>query len=659
MNWILSIFFLSFIFFFYKILGRKVVLIFDIENKKPINEMLAGFIIVFFIGFIIGLPCQFFHLSWNIFKYTYLVILLIILFYCVYNLQISINKNNIKYYLERFENIICNYFKENWFIYLLMIFFLMLALTNVLVYYFNNYDDAYYIGKIVNQVGANHLSAENFYNGALSNGNISISRLLNTFEISYGFFANVFHISIPFFCRVTMNLHNYFLVFSVYKAFSEYFIKKDISQFCLIPFAFLLISSGYAMEGNMPFSINMFDGWQFQSAMWYGGSIVRTLAIPVIIIFSEKLIYKFNLKNILFLCITYVTFMSFSTIFLIYAIIVTLVLFISKGVIILNIKETIDKNEQSVSKLCLLLSLILLMITKFLDKLPIIGTENYFSNLSSYIDFSNWYFYGDTFIYYGLAVFIVAYFIFKKTTSKFVSITMIIIFLMIYTKLFYELIIISSGFYWFVALRFTTSVQLILALFIGCLIVKVFEKLHFKKIILSFLSIFILIAVFGYIYQNIDEIKKQNWLASGMTEYGYSMNSIRKNDKMMPTVMCEVGEYFDQLDYGNYPLLLPKEINWDGYPLDTNGFVFASNRIELCTYNGADNLETEKLEILYKFFSNELGYNDIKGILFEHKIKYILVQDVSQRDELIKNNWTIVLSNDKINSTYYLLEYKK
>ena len=189
---------------------------------------------------------------------------------------------------------------------------MLFASTNVLVYYQNNYDDAYYIGKIVNQIGANQLSMENFYSGSLTNGEIGIVRLLNTYEITYGFFSSIFHISVPFFCRITMAIHNYFLIFSVYKLVAEFFVKKHLAQFCLIPFCLLLISAGYAMEGNTPISINMFDGWQFQSAIWYGGSIVRVLAIPTIFIFCEKLLYKFDFKNLLLLGIIYITFMSFS-----------------------------------------------------------------------------------------------------------------------------------------------------------------------------------------------------------------------------------------------------------------------------------------------------------------------------------------------------------
>lgn len=86
---------------------------------------------------------------------------------------------------------------------MLVIIFTLLSIFNLLSYYRMNYDDSYYIGKIVNQVGSNALLSENYYNGNLSNViDGGITRILNTFEISYGFFANLFNIDIPFFVEL-------------------------------------------------------------------------------------------------------------------------------------------------------------------------------------------------------------------------------------------------------------------------------------------------------------------------------------------------------------------------------------------------------------------------------------------------------------------------
>ncbi|MBM6879742.1 hypothetical protein H6A09_03570 [[Clostridium] spiroforme] len=653
MNWVMSLVFLCIIPLTYYVIGRKMQLIFCLENGKNdlIRTCLIGFFVVFFISFIVGLPCQFFHLNWVIYKYTYLFLLILIIIYSVYT-----EKENYIGKKNEIISTIVKHIKYNWFIYFLCVIFLFFALTNILMYYQNNYDDAYYLGKVINQIGAKQLSMENYYNGSLTNGALDITRVLNTYEITYGFFSTIFHISPVFFCRVTMAVHNYVLVFFVYKLLAQFFVKNNISQYCLLPFVFLIISSGYAMEGNTPFSINMFDGWQFQSAIWYGGSVVRTIAIPTILIFSESLIERFYLKNIVFLCIVYVTFLSFSTIFLIYGIIVTLLLFISKGLIQLNDGKIKNKIKKIDAILCIVIPIFLLFFSKLIDKLSFIGTANYYSNLSNYIDFSNWYFYGDTFIYYALALFILSYFIFKSTMSKFVSIFMILVFLIVFTKLFYELIIVSSGFFWFVGLRFSTSIQLMLTFMIGCLILYLFDKFFNKKFIIGLFSLVLTFSVLSYIYTHIEEIKQQNWLASGMTEYGYSIYPLIKNDEMMPNVMCEVGAYFNNKEYGNYPLLVPESMNWDGYPMYTNGFVFASNRIELCTNNGANNLSKDQLDLLYKYYSNECNYSDIAKILSDHNINYILVQDKNQMDDLIRNGWTLEISSDKINETYYLLK---
>ncbi|WRK53112.1 hypothetical protein SD457_23770 [Coprobacillaceae bacterium CR2/5/TPMF4] len=42
------------------------------------------------------------------------------------------------------------------------------------------------------------------------------------------------------------------------------------------------------------FTVRMYDGWQFQTAIFYGSSVVRVMAIPILIIFGIELV-----KNLL------------------------------------------------------------------------------------------------------------------------------------------------------------------------------------------------------------------------------------------------------------------------------------------------------------------------------------------------------------------------
>ena len=348
--------------------------------------------------------------------------------------------------------------------------------------------------------------------------------------------------------------------------------------------------------------------------------------------------------------------MAFSTVFLVYAVIVTLVLFLCKGIIMYKSSASKNIKDNLVPLACIFIPTILLLLSKLLDKFSFIATENFYANIIQYTEFSNRYFFSDTLTYYALAIFVFAYFIFKKEVSRFISLVMLLLFMMIFSNYFKDIIIVSSGFYSFVGLRFVTSIQMMILYFFGLSIVYCIQNIKYRYIIASISTILVLIVVPLFIVKNIDNIKQINWLGSGITIEGYTLDSITNNDKMMPDIMCQVGDYFNSKEYGNYRLLLPATIKWNGHDLQTNGFVFASNRIELCTYGGADELNQEDLEELYAYLSNEKSYLDIQSILYDHDISYILVQKVDQKDNLLKNGWTLELSSDKISETYYLLK---
>ena len=80
------------------------------------------------------------------------------------------------------------------------------------------------------------------------------------------------------------------------------FVTKRKAQYALIPFFLFLIGHGYLMENNGSFlTIRSFDLWQFQNAIWYGGSVVRVLSVPIMCIVCIPLIEnKMTIKKYYF-----------------------------------------------------------------------------------------------------------------------------------------------------------------------------------------------------------------------------------------------------------------------------------------------------------------------------------------------------------------------
>lgn len=656
MNWIASGIFLSTLFLSYNLIGNVCLKLVGYEKIDCEKRILSGFICIFFLGFLIGVPCQLLHTDWKIFEYLLLMSLLVLMILCVF-----LEKNNIKTFLLEFKNrpidMIKNNIKEYWLVYLLVILFSILSMLNTLPYYKMNYDDSYYIGKIVNQVGAHALSAENCYNGSYIGGfDGDITRILNTFEVSYGFFADFFNISIPFFCRVPMTIHNYLLTFLCYKSVGKLFVKRSVSQYVILPFSILLISSGYLMNSpHNEFLVRMYDGWQFQTAIFYGGSVVRIMSIPILIIFGIDLIKKLNLKKVLYIVVIYLVFMSFSTIFLTYAIFLTSTFFVIKIIYHFNQYRMSNNKKVIYAGLIIFLIFIGLLLTRNLDKLSIINTENYKHNIDEYINFYNYYFKTDTFVYYAPFVLMGCYFMFKDYKQRASALLVLIPYIIIYSNKFTELIIITTINNFFVALRFITSIQLMIVFFVGVCIIKIINNLKNKNIILPTFSLTVVLSISCFIYNNKNYIYEQDFLGSGMTKMGYSIDQIFINQEMMPDIMVEVGKYFNNLDYGNYSLVLPAEVPFDNTTIPSSGFLITSNRVELCSHNGCKNMTNEEYSKINKYFENQIAYEEVATILQEHEIKYILVTNEKQKQELENNNFNVVLSNRKKNK-YYLLK---
>lgn len=658
MNWIKTLLFLVIIFTFYRISGKVALEYIGYRKINSIKEVLAGFIILFFIGFVIGVPSQLFHVNWFVYKYLMISSVLLVSLLCVFKKkrQLIDKFSSIK---NNGREILINHIQQYWFVYLLVIAFTFLAITNTLPYYRMNYDDSYYIGKIVNQTGSIALMNENYYNGCTiaSGFDGGITRIFNTFEIMYGFLAELFLIDIPFFCRVSMAVHNYLMVFLTYKSFAEMFINKRFSQFSLIPFSILLICSGFMMtSGHYYFNLRMYDGWQFQTAIFYGGSVVRTLSIPIILLFGVDLFEKIELKKICFMAVIFLTFMSFSTIFLQYAILLVLFFMVVKTIYCLlnSVKEQNKRNILGWS-IFLVIILSLFIISKKLDHLPFINTPNYKFNVTEFKNFYYYYFGSDVFARYGPFILTVAFFIFKTDDRKNITLFTLLVYLLFYCDLFEELIVLTSFNTFFVSLRFMTSIQMMVVIYLGVILVELISKVKWNIKIFPILSISILLVISISIYKNKDLMTNYDFAGSGITKTGYSLKTIMKNDKMMPNIMVDIGDYFNSLEYGNYSLVLPNEVPCDETTIPGRGFIITSNRIELIEYFGSG-VTGNELNIINSYYLNNTTVNEVDKIIKKRKLDYILVFDENKRDELKENGYEVKFEKKESNNEYYLLK---
>jgi len=525
-------------------------------------------------------------------------------------------------------------------------------MTNGLPYYGGNYDDHYYIGRVVHQVGANELMMKNYFNGSILSV-VDISRLVNTFELTYGFFGDIFKISLTFFCRGTMVIHNYIIVFFTFKLFAEDFVKEDYSQFVITPMLLLLVPSGYFLYSENAFMrITMYDGWQFQTAIFYGSSIVRTIAIPVILIYGKDLIKRLEVKKVVFIGILYVTLISFSTIFFTHAIVLLIVFIIVKFIYYYQIQSEMESNKKWLGILGVVATLIILLTIN-----NILG--NLYVNHQVFIDydaFINKYFWPDFFIRYGVFAIIPAYFVSNRKEIKMVVLVTLLLYLSVYTNQFIELLLTSSLNMNFVLFRFVTSICFMIIGFIGIFIARMYVKLKLPFVFTTILSLILTFGMVVFMYSNKDDIKEDTSLSTGISQFGYSIDQLLENDKLVPDIMVEIGEYFDSLEHGSYRLISSHNIPYNGRLLNGRNFVMASSNIETCFHGGCNNLTDNQLSEVERFFNNEVGYHEIEKIIVSQKIDFLLVNEEGQKEELEKNGFTVVLSSLEANRQYFLLQ---
>lgn len=624
MNWFFTVVFLLIIFPMWYLLGRQVLKFFHYDYHDENHNIVTGFFAFFFEAFVVGIPATLLKVSWNVYYIAMLAVFILTLAFLVYKernlLKENVFNKKIVFHLQR-------HLKENWVIYLMMGVFMVMYMSNAMAYYKMNYDDRYYIGKAVQLVGTPQLMNENYYTGALlTDHKINLVRIINTFELTYAFLATTFHISVPFFIKIGMGVAGYIITFMSFKMFVELFMDKKYAQYALLPLSVLMIPRGYTANSDKLFmNINMYSQWHFQTAIFYGGSFVQHIALPVILFFSKDLLEKIDFKKVLFIALLSITFMSFSTTYLTYFIMLLFGLVVAK--VLKLIYEHTSKNKN-----VLVGAIILFVLTLLVSNT--IGYELIKRMSKEYIDAYNTYriFYKDrialeTLLVWTPFIYMIVMALCKK---KWLMMPLIIMFGIPFSGKMNAIVSLFTFKYPFVGGRYIASIELLTMVFIGILIVSVLRQIKYKQVVLSGLALATVCGTVFYIKRHMYDITRYSAGTTGITYAGYRAGIPFKNDKMLPDVIVEVGEYFNQLPYGNYRVFAPYYADYEGTQIRFEGLSMASNRIELVypkenyksfVPNGAGIMDNEEYEQLMIPTSE----SNVLSILNKYSVKYVLI----------------------------------
>lgn len=664
MNWLLSFLFYFFLLFQYLISG-EVLLQFLGYKKTWGMRCITGFFFLFFLSFLVAFPCQVLMVSWDIYVVAFSILLLLsdclFLFYFKRHYQIK----DIKAYRFSMIPMFKNFFKTNWLGILFVCVFTLFSISNLLPLYQLNYDDFYYIGKMTNLVESPMLMNEDYYSGIeIARSSIPIYRLINTYELTYAYFGFIFKIDLTFFCRLTMTFHNYLLFYLVYKNFAKLFINESESQYVILPFFIFLIPHGYLQSGlSTPInnlSIQSFDLWQFQTAAFYGGSIVRMLSIPVLLIYSIPLFKKLQIKKILWLAIVSISFVSFSSIFIQIFILYFLIVFI---VFFLNncIGYFIKKGIKNflINFVGLLSFTMFLLSSKVWDHLDFIYTDNYLKNLEQFGLYDKVWFENDIILFLAPIILLITFILYRKQkNSRLIVIFLSIIVAMIVSSWFYEFFTITSFNSFFVSNRTVASIQYMIVTLFGILFVNLILKLFSSRNILIYLSSLFIFSVITFFNLNENQFLKYSYMGSGISEYGWDFShELRLDSTMNLSIYNQVGAYFNSLSYGNYQFYSSPVFKYNGKLIYEEGFLMSSNRIQLSCRGGNPLLDSEENKILDDFCQGSLmDEQEIINLILDNEIDYILVQDDNNAKFLIDYGFEEVLNIDNTSGDCKLIK---
>lgn len=270
------IFVIVFISFMY-VFGKSIH-----QSKNFSENFLIGYVCYTCLQFCIGFICQQFRLPWLLYQVFMIGLIIFIIYYVFYKKKIKI----------AYQNLLLH-FQEYWLLYFLVMVLIFLALMNVdYLWNGNHTDDGYYLSKIRMAPYVSSYVDYNYATGFTAPG--SIVRNLNTFEIEAAFYCQILGMEATIYAKVFLSaIHYMILLNTIYWFFHTVYMgnKKNLLIYALVPILFFGIYQEMMLEKHF---IVMSDAWQFNSAMWFGSTLVRTAGFFLMMtpLLKENLYFK-------------------------------------------------------------------------------------------------------------------------------------------------------------------------------------------------------------------------------------------------------------------------------------------------------------------------------------------------------------------------------
>lgn len=266
------------------------------KQKSYPYQFVIGYLVFSFFVAIGGMIIQILNLPWMLFVlYLIIVFIGLALISVILYIHNDVSIINISRIPE--------FFKNQWFLIVAALALVVVASTRLVwIWQNNSLDDGYYLSW----VSALPYNSNGFFTqpstGFMQDLKGMGSYILNTTYTEYSVYVYFFHFTTSIFCRIFMTIFNYFLYGCCAASFCEFTIKQTHLE---VKDNFYQYASGMLFLFGFPSSfltdhiiLNLQDSWQFNTAMYYGSSIVRTMGIFLLLLpFLENT--KLTFKEIL------------------------------------------------------------------------------------------------------------------------------------------------------------------------------------------------------------------------------------------------------------------------------------------------------------------------------------------------------------------------
>lgn len=300
-----AIFFSLLITFFY-CLGSVIV---SEENSLP-YRFICGYLFYSFIIAIGGIVIQLLNLSWYLFFWYTILIIIALLIFILYRSK----KEKIKIFLIGIKE----FLKKYWFLFIISGILIVISLAYSEWIWLNNcLDDGFYLNKIATLPYIENPFITNASTGLVEIQNGFNSYIVNTGELEMSVYVFLLQVTPTVFTRIFLSGFNYFLFACCIYAFAEKIIKSTnikCSEYTIQYIVSIILLFSFSWNFMVVKEILVVqDSWQFNTAMYYASSIVRTMGILIILVhFIEN--NKIRICDILLVVLISIVLVSKSTI---------------------------------------------------------------------------------------------------------------------------------------------------------------------------------------------------------------------------------------------------------------------------------------------------------------------------------------------------------